>query len=202
MAVSALRWTSSEWLSAGRLCGLLLACAVPLAALAATDDDITVDVVRRGEVIVVDVQAPVEATQAQAWAVLTDYEHMAAFISNLKVSAVLNRAGNRLQVQQAGEARKGPLRFAFETVRAIELIPEREIRSTLISGDFKFYEMTTQVVSGAGKTVIRNHGEYIPKRWVPPGIGPAMIAAETRKQYAEIRAEVIRRKAQSGDAPP
>jgi hypothetical protein len=29
--------------------------------------------------------------------------------------------------------------------------------------------------------------------WVPPLIGPAMIEAETRKQFGEIRTEILRR---------
>jgi len=31
--------------------------------------------------------------------------------------------------------------------------------------------------------------------WVPPLIGPAVIEAETRKQFEEIRAEILRRSA-------
>jgi hypothetical protein len=31
--------------------------------------------------------------------------------------------------------------------------------------------------------------------WVPPLIGPALIEAETRKQFAEIRTEIVRRAA-------
>ncbi len=182
-------------LSAPRVLLCLLFLGTAVAASAATDDDILVNVQRRGDTIVVDVEAPVTAPSKQAWLVLTDYEHMASFISNLKLSVVVSRAANHLEVRQVGEARKGPLTFAFETVRGVDLVPEREIHSQLISGDFKSYEFTTQIVEQGNRTVILNHGEYVPNRWVPPVIGPAMIAAETRKQYAEIRAEIMRRAA-------
>jgi hypothetical protein len=36
-------------------------------------------------------------------------------------------------------------------------------------------------------------GRYTPSLWVPPIVGPALIEAETRKQYGEIRAEIERR---------
>jgi len=31
--------------------------------------------------------------------------------------------------------------------------------------------------------------------WVPPYIGPAVIEAETRKQFGEVRTEMLRRSA-------
>jgi hypothetical protein len=38
-----------------------------------------------------------------------------------------------------------------------------------------------------------NHGEFITDVWVPPVIGPGFIQAETRKQYDEMRREILRR---------
>jgi hypothetical protein len=42
---------------------------------------------------------------------------------------------------------------------------------------------------------ILNTGHFVPNVWVPPLIGPSVIAAETRKQFDEIRAEILRRSA-------
>ena len=177
----------------------LLLCAP--ATFAAPADPIQVNVQRRGAIVVVDVQTEVPADMATAWAVLTDYEHMADFISNLKTSVVLTRQGNQLEVQQSGQAKKGPLTFSFETTRAVELIADREIRSHLIKGDFKSYDFkTTLVDNGSGVTIV-NHGEYWPNVWVPPVVGPAMIESETRKQYGEIRAEILRRVAHGRASP-
>lgn len=169
-----------------------LLCA-PAATAAPSADPIQVNVQKRGAIVVVDVQTEVAADLATAWAVLTDYEHMADFISNLKTSVVLTRQGNRLEVLQAGEAKKGPLSFSFETTRAVELVPDREIRSHLIKGGFRSYDFTTRIVDNGSGVTILNHGEYWPNVWVPPIIGPAMIESETRKQYGEIRAEILRR---------
>lgn len=177
----------------------LLLCSPATAA--APVDPVQVNVQRRGAIVVVDVQTEVAADVATAWAVLTDYEHMAAFISNLKTSVVLTRLGNQLEVLQSGQAKKGPLTFSFETTRAVELIPDREIRSHLIKGDFKSYDFTTTVVdTGSGVSIV-NHGEYWPNVWVPPIVGPAMIESETRKQYGEIRAEILRRTANGRVSP-
>jgi hypothetical protein len=44
-----------------------------------------------------------------------------------------------------------------------------------------------------------NSGRYTPRVWVPPLIGIALIEAETRKQFGEIRAEMLRRSVRSTD---
>jgi hypothetical protein len=171
----------------------LFACAsVPAVAFAQT---IEVRVEKRDEQVVVDVQATVAVDARHAWAVLTDYDHMAQFVTNLKDSAVVARQGNSWQVEQTGEAGPSFLHFKFYSLRAVELDPGREIRSKLIRGDFKSFEFTTRLSERGGETVIVHHGEYEPTRWVPPGIGPALIKAETIKQYRELTAEMLRRQA-------
>lgn len=38
-------------------------------------------------------------------------------------------------------------------------------------------------------------------RWVPPGIGPALIKDETTRQYGELIAEMLRRERAAATAP-
>jgi hypothetical protein len=183
-----------EWLSRAAV-ALALICAP---ALAQPDErDVAVHIQRDGPRIIVDVRLPVAATALETWAVATDYDHMASFVSNLESSRILTRVGNVLTIEQKGKASRGPLSFAFQNVREIVLTPPREIRSRLVSGDLEASEFTTRVIDHGESSEIVNHGEFIPKVWVPPIIGPAVIEAETRKQFAELRAEVLRRKAES-----
>ena len=162
---------------------------------------IEVRVDKRGETVVVDVEASVAAASHQAWAVLTDYDHMASYLSMLKSSAVVRRDGNSLEVEQTGDAQFAFLHFTFRSLRAVELVPGKEIRSHLISGDFKRYVFTTRIADKGTHTQISHHGEYVPTRWVPPGIGPALIKTETTKQYEELIAEMLRREHAAGTAP-
>lgn len=175
----------------------LLACLATLllAAPFCAAQEVKVKVQRHGETIVVDVEAHVAAPVKDAWSVFTDYDHMSSFISNIKHSKVLARDGNLLEVEQAGETRVAFMRFGFVAVRAVELTPMQEIRSSLVSGDFKAYLSTTQVSATPTGAKISHHGEYVPKSWMPPLIGPAMIESETRKQYLEFIAEIERRAA-------
>src|SRR5664279_2486877 len=166
---------------------LLVACVPCLA------EEVSVRVQRHGETIVIDVEASVAASQREAWSVLTDYDRMASFISNIKSSRVVARQGDTLEVAQSGETKVAFLRFGFSAVRAIELVPRREIRSTLVSGDFKSYTSTTSIAATPSGTTIRHHGEYVPKSWLPPLVGPAVIESETHKQWREFIAEMGRR---------
>jgi polyketide cyclase/dehydrase/lipid transport protein len=161
----------------------------------ASAQEITVRVERHGESVVVDVEAHVAGGVRDAWAVFTDYDNMASFISNLTASKVLERKGNLLEVVQSGRSKVGFLTFGFEAVRAVELVPMHEIRSSFVSGDFKSYSSTTSLAPAGEGTRIRHHGEYVPKKWLPPLIGPAVIERETKKQYQEFAAEIERRAA-------
>ena len=163
------------------------------APAAADDTDIVVKVRKDGDTIHVAVDCPVRAPPTVAWEVMTDYDRMARFISNLTESSVRMHMGNRMQVAQKGKASRGPLSISFETMREIELVPTTEIRSKVVAGDTMPASFVTRIEERDGVTHVTHTGTYTPSMWVPPGIGPAMIEAETRKQYGEYRAEMLRR---------
>jgi ribosome-associated toxin RatA of RatAB toxin-antitoxin module len=172
-----------------------------LCSIGAAAQPIDVRIEMRGEQVVVDVQATVAAKPADAWSVLTDYDHMARFVSALKSSAIVGRNGNSLEVEQRGEAKVGFMSFSFYSLRAVQLTPEKEIHSKLIRGDFKSYEFTTRILDSGTGTLIVHHGEYVPTSWVPPGLGPSLIKAQTSKQYAELVAEILARRRVDGPRP-
>ncbi len=172
------------------------AALLVLAVAACPAQEIDVTVERRGETVVVDVEATAPGPPCEAWAVFTDDDHMTSFISNLTASRVVQRRDHdHLHVMQAGRTTFAFMTFGFEAVRAVELVPLKEIRSSLVSGDFKAYASTTSISSVPTGTRIVHHGEYVPTRWLPPLIGPAVIERETRRQYQEFIAEIERRTA-------
>lgn len=184
-----------RWIGAQVLAALLLSVLPASAWSANTNQDIVVRVLKDGQNIAVDVDCPVDAPWSLVWEVLTDYDHMAEFISNLEFSGVKGTVGNMLLVHQKGKASRGPLTLTFDNVREIELVPSSEIRSRLISGDMKASDFVTRIVEIAARVHIVNSGHYTPNMWVPPIIGPALIEAETQKQFGEIRSEILRRSA-------
>jgi len=190
------RRTASSWEGGSRILIAGLLSLLPFCVWSQNPNrDIVVDVRKNGPQIAVDVVCPVDAPAPVVWEVLTDYEHMPQFISNIATSEVEDIAGNVLRVRQKGKATRGPLTLTFDIVREIELVPQSEIRSRLISGDFKSSDFVTKIVVTETGVHIVNNGRYTPNVWVPPFIGPAVIEAETQKQYGEIRAEILRRSA-------
>ena len=180
-------------LARGATLAALLAL-VAVAAIPAGPERIAVKVEKSGQRITIDVVALADAPVAQAWSVFTDYEAMPRFLNNVTTSKVLTREGNSLTVEQAGAVRLAFMRFAFHAVRSVELAPMREIRSGQLSGDFKEYASLTSFSLGEhGGARIHHHGSYVPKSWIPPLIGKAMIESETRRQYEQFLTEVERR---------
>ena len=174
-----------------------LSVLLPLGALALdAGRPIVVKVTKDGPAIAVDIDVPVDAPWPVIWDVLTDYDHMAEFLSNVAASAIVARVRDDVvRVHQKGSASVGPFSLPFDNVREIELVPHSEIRSRMVSGDFKASAFVTRIVLVEGRIHIVNRGRYTPNAWIPPLIGPALIEAEMRKQYGEIRAEILRRSA-------
>jgi len=166
----------------------------PVRTEAQDDRDIVVRAEKNGATIVIDVQMTVYAPLAAVWDVFTDYDHMAQFIANVNSSRITDRSGSTLLVAQTSSTAFGLLKFSFDNVREVELVPHREIRSKLISGDMKDSAFTTRLVSDADDvTRVVNHGVFISTIWVPPVIGTAFLESETRRQFFELRNEIMRR---------
>ena len=181
---------------------LLVAIAffiLPIPALAEMPDatDIAVSIDRNGDTFAVTVELEVEATPQEVFAVLTDYDHMAGFVSNVLESRIVRRNGDRLAVEQKSRLAVGPLHFDFTNVREIELVPFREIRSRVTQGDMQGSSFTTTIVARGTGTRVDNRGTFLSDRWIPPIIGNMVLEAETRKQFQEFRTEILRRKAAS-----
>lgn len=184
------------------VCLLTLCFSIPtaLGSEAEPERDVTVSVRKNGDTIVVDVSFIVAASQQEAWNVLTDFDHMSEFISNLQSSKVISRNGNKLQVAQVGKAARGMFSFAFESVREVELTPQSTIRSRLLSGNMQKMDGATQLSADNSGTRVEFHGESVPSVWVPPVVGTRFIGNEVQEQFREMRVEILKRK--HGDTRP
>jgi hypothetical protein len=181
------------------LAAFLLVALLPFAAWPIdAREQILVKVIQDGQAISVEVDCPVDAPWPVIWEVLTDYDRMAEFLSNVSASSIVSRVRDDvIRVRQQGSASIGPLSLPFDNVREIELVPHSQIRSRMVSGDFKASSFVTRIVLVEGRIHIMNSGRYTPNIWVPPLVGPALIEAEMRRQFAEIRTEIRRRSAKA-----
>ena len=166
-----------------------------LIALANADDDQGIDVFVKkiGEVVIVDAEFDVPATQRQAWDVLVDYEHMTQFIPNLRSSRVLQRDDSKLRVSQSSKVPFGILSISVDTVRDVDLKPYSEIRSHVISGTLKKGDATTRLIDLGSSTHIVYHSETVSGTWIPQGLGIPFVRRNIRDQMKALRSEMIRR---------
>jgi carbon monoxide dehydrogenase subunit G len=156
--------------------------------------DIEVQVKTAGDNVIVDVNFAVPATRQEVWGVLTDFDHMADFVSNLKESKVVSVSGGTLTIFQRGSATYGPVSYPFESKREITLVPFHKIRTRLISGNMRKMEGTTHLIEEGGQTRVTHHTDSIPEVWFPLVVGQVFIEHEMREQFNEMRNEIIRRK--------
>jgi len=182
-----------------RISSVLFALTVGISttsARAATADasDVAVTIDYHGNTVDVVVDMTVDATPEQVFAVLTDYDHMTRFVSNVEASRIVGRDGDRLTVEQRSRLVFGPFSFAFVNVREVTSVPTREIRTRVTDGDMKGSAFTTTLRAQGARTHVDNRGHFDLDVWLPPVIGPAVLESETRKQFEEFRTEILRRK--------
>jgi hypothetical protein len=176
--------------------------ASPLTTHAAqtSGGDITVHVEKDGTAFVVSTELTVAANVDEAWAVLTDFDHMAQILSNVDASRIANRDGNKFEVIQKSHASTGLLRISLDSVRQVELSPKREIRSHLLKGDLKSSDFTTRIADEGGVIKITVNGKFVAGGLSASAITPETVESQTRRQYQELREEILRRRA--NEPPP
>jgi len=177
------------------LIGILGLAGPAVLAQAPPDNEIRIAIERIGPVDVVDVSVSVPATPEQTWGVLTDWDNLTSFMSNIKASRIVARLGNTVRVQQTVRARVWPFSFDIELDREIELVPYERMQFRLLGGDFDKMEGTVRLIADPTGTKILSHVESIPRFWIPPLIGPIIIERETRDQFRQIIDEIARRAA-------
>ncbi|WP_394787113.1 SRPBCC family protein [Rhodoferax sp.] len=170
--------------------GAALATDAPAPALVA-DSDVKVE--RSNGAFTVDLTVHAPVAPERAWAVLTDFEHMADFVPNLNSSQVSERSDSMLKVTQKGVAHYGIFSSHFESTREIHLAPPHEIRAHGVGGNIQRMESRMQLEAEGSGTRLTYHAEVLPGFWLPPLIGPSLVQHETAGQFSAMLQEMLRR---------
>jgi len=178
-----------------RLAAAIVVLAFVASAWPSPAQDVIVRVTRDGGNVMVEADFSVAATQDEAWDVLTDFDHMTQILSNVDASRITGRDGNRIEVTQKSHAQAGPLRLSLDSVRQVELTPKTEIKSRITkSNDVKSSDFTTRLVGEGGLTKVTVRGILVPTGLAAAAATPEAVEANTRRQYTELRDEILRRK--------
>ena len=180
-----------------RIAALLLLALVTATASAATPDpahEPVVSVEIKDGVVHTTADVSIPASEREVWDVLTDFDNLPRYISNIASSKVLSRNGNVVRVSQAGKAGFGPFTFEFHSIRELTLFPFERLESRMVEGNMKRFSGTTRLESVAGMTRVHYQSEAVPDTVLPLGLARSTIESETREHYQEISKEVLRRK--------
>lgn len=183
---------------AGVIARIGLALSLAAAPPARAQSDFSVEAVRRGDAVEVRAHAILEASVQLVWEVISDYERLPQFVPHLKRSVVLARNGNRVLLEQSGEAR-----FAFFAVpievrlEVIEQAPEW-ITSRAVGGNLRRmtgrYELHPDAARGS--VLLRYFGAIEPDFELPPIVGVAALRWSVEQQFEAMVQEVLRRAAE------
>jgi uncharacterized membrane protein len=174
------------------LAGLVL-CVSCTSGVSAMEPGVAVTITQVGETFVVEVLAEVPVPLAGAWEVLTDFDHMAQFIGNVKSSRVVRRDENTLWVRQEGVAEYGPFSLPFKSEREIRLEPKRRIVAKSLSGSMKRMESEARLGQLADGVRIGYHAEAVPELALARIFGATIVRHEIEEQFREMISEMMRR---------
>lgn len=136
--------------------------------------------------------APV--TTELAWNVLIDFDHMTHFLPYLKESNVLWRNGNSLRVQQKGVVPMAFLNIGYTSVRDVDLLPMREIRSVSVGGDSGMMRSVSWLRQSGDRAEIEYRADWWPNSQMVAGFGMGTARDLLQRQFSAMRQEMLRRR--------
>lgn len=178
---------------------IALAACLSIGSLSswADEQNPSVVVTRNGDAFVVDVTLFALVKHETAWEVLTDFDHMPDFLSNLSYSKTLKRDGSLLLVKQSGIAKYGIFSFAFESEREIRLEGMHHIYARNISGTARRMESEASLIQAGNGVQIHYHAEFVPDSAMARYFGKSFVSHEFAEQFRLMLNEMKRRERKS-----
>lgn len=179
---------------------LLLGAVGPVSGAMAQQLDIAA--ANQGDFIRVTASADLQVDPRTVWAVISDYDHLAEFIPFMRSSKVVQRDGDKLQVDLAGEFVflffRRPVEVRLEVVET----PQRRIVAHAVSGNLRAMEGRYTIEAlPSGLVRLSYSGGVAPDFPVPPVVGPVVVRIVLAKQFRALVAEIVRRDSVARVAP-
>ena len=167
--------------------------ALTLVAARPASGETLTEVERVGEVIRITASTSVAVDPHLAWTVLTDYDHLAEFIPDMRSSRIISGPEGPLKVEQKGETGFLVWTFPVEVVLQLQEDPEQLITFKSVSGNVKNMEGVWRVVEAGEGVTVQYSATMETDFWVPPLIGPAIIENDVRRKVEGLAHEMTRR---------
>jgi hypothetical protein len=140
----------------------------------------------------------VRASSASVWEVLSDYQHLAGFVSSLKKSNVKQAHDGKILLEQ--EALGKVLLFS-RRVRVLLKVTEEpyaRIRFEDVSRrDFEFYRGSWEIAPGASGSVVVYRLDCRRRFAAPNFLSKKVLRKNARELLAQVRREILKRQGRS-----
>lgn len=139
-------------------------------------------------------RAPV--TAAQAWGVLTDYDHISEFVRSMRSSRIERGGDGQLLVRQEAVAGALLLHHRVDVLLEIHEEPGRRIRfSDVLGKDFSTYAGEWRISADTSGTRVEYELEAEPRSAMARAFSHLMLRGTVSELLEQVRAEMLRRAA-------
>jgi len=146
-----------------------------------------------GETYVLNAVMFAPVTQAIAWDVLTDFDHMAQWVPSVTESKVLKRDDASITIEQHGVAKYGAVSFPYVTERKLDLKPQTAINSMQTKGSLRRVASTMMLEPDGKGTRLTYHLEIVPSLLAGALLSKEFVQHEFSEQFTAIIGEMVRR---------
>jgi carbon monoxide dehydrogenase subunit G len=180
--------------------GFALAASLALAAALSAPcrgevPDVSIRTGRDGEFITVSASAVMKVDPQIAWTVLSDYDHLAKFIPDMKSSRVIARDGNRVRVEQKGDVGFFFYKEPVNVILEVHEDPPRHITARSIEGNVRALETRYDLDSSGPGVRLDYAGRFVPDFPIPPLIGMPLVSRLIERRFRAMIYEIQRRDA-------
>jgi ribosome-associated toxin RatA of RatAB toxin-antitoxin module len=172
----------------------LLALALSAPSLAEAPD-VSIRTGRDGDFITVSASAVMKVDPRIAWAVLSDYDHLARFIPDMKSSRVVSRDGDRIRVEQRGDVGFFFYREPVNMLLEVREEPPSRITARGIEGNIKGLETRYELRASEAGIKLDYAGRFVPDFSIPPLIGMPLMNRLIERRFRAMVGEIQRRDA-------
>ena len=156
---------------------------------------------RKGEYITVNASARMQVDARIAWEVLSDYDHLAQFIPDMKSSRVVSRSGDRVLVEQKGDFGFFFYRQPVDVTLEVLEQPQRRIDARRIAGNIRDLQTRYELEASDAGVKLDYTGRFIPEFSVPPLFGMPMVRRVVERRFRAMVEEIVRRDALARGRP-
>ena len=177
---------------AASLANIALAAALSVSCPAQAQD-LSIRTARDGEFITISASAVMRVDPHIAWAVLSDYDHLAGFIPDMKSSRVLSRHGNVVRVEQTGDVGFLFFKEPVNVILEVHEEPPGRITARGVEGNIKALETRYDLNSSDAGVRLDYAGRFVPYFVVPLLIGMPIVNNLIERRFRAMVNEIQRR---------